>query len=112
MTKLAIVEEREEDKYEHHTVVKCWECDRHQGTEIPDAISDAKVRFILLSSLFSVIPQPQIKSLVDGVMQSWSSARHSGIKAWEEETTPCEHTLTLEQYESGTIPEFGGYESF
>lgn len=32
MTKLAIQQEREEDKYEHTTVVKCWKCE----TEIPN----------------------------------------------------------------------------
>ncbi|KDR73244.1 hypothetical protein GALMADRAFT_100868 [Galerina marginata CBS 339.88] len=90
MTKLAIVEEREEDKYEHVTVVKCWICDSQQGTEIPDAPSN-----------------PKIKSLVDGVMQSMSSARQSEVKAWEEEISPCEHTLTLEQFVSGAIPASG-----
>ncbi|KAJ3513622.1 hypothetical protein NLJ89_g2850 [Agrocybe chaxingu] len=90
MTKLAIVEEREEDKYEHSTAVKCWTCDAQKGAIIPDAGFDSKV-----------------KSLVDGVMQSLSSARQSEVKAWEEEITPCEHTLTLEQFASGHIPASG-----
>ena len=47
MTKLAIVEEREEDKYEHFTTVKCWICDSSKGSEIPNATSDPKVRLIL-----------------------------------------------------------------
>ena len=47
MTKLAIVEEREEDKYEHFTTVKCWICDSSKGSEIPNATSDPKVRSIL-----------------------------------------------------------------
>jgi len=108
MTKLAIVEEREEDKYEYLTVVKCWECDQ-KSAEIPDATSDPKVRLISLSAFLSVILYAQISSLVDGVMQSLSSARQSEVKAWEEDISPCEHTLTLEQYEPGTIPAFGGY---
>lgn len=109
MTKLAIVEEREEDTHEHVTVVRCWQCDRLKATNISDAISDPKVRLIPLPIFVFVMISGQIKSLVDGVMQSLSSARQSEIKAWEEEITPCEHTLTLEQYEPGTIPAFGEY---
>ncbi|PPQ80059.1 hypothetical protein CVT25_001488 [Psilocybe cyanescens] len=90
MTKLEIVEENEEDKYEHVTHVKCWACDSQNGAVVPDALSD-----------------PKIKSLVDGVMQSLSSARQSEVKAWEEEITPCEHTLTIEQFASGHIPASG-----
>jgi ubiquitin carboxyl-terminal hydrolase 5/13 len=44
MSKLAILEERDEDKYEHVTVVKCWTCDVEKGREIPDAVSDSKAR--------------------------------------------------------------------
>lgn len=40
-------------------------------------------------------------------MQSLSSARQSEVKAWEEEITPCEHTLTIEQFVSGHIPAEG-----
>ena len=40
-------------------------------------------------------------------MHSLSSARQSEVKAWEEEITPCEHTLTLEQLVSGPIPASG-----
>ncbi|KAG1814654.1 uncharacterized protein BJ212DRAFT_1512291 [Suillus subaureus] len=65
--KLAINEEREEDKYEHTTVFKCWKCDLQGGKET--------------------------KRLTDGVMLSLSSARQSEVKAWEEEITACEHTL-------------------
>ncbi|KAE9393596.1 ubiquitin carboxyl-terminal hydrolase 14 [Gymnopus androsaceus JB14] len=83
MTKLAIVEEREDDKYEHTTVIKCWKCE----TEIPN---DSKT-----------------KSLTDGVMKSLSSARQSEVKAWEEEILPCEHTLTLEQLAVGPIQASG-----
>ncbi|KAF8905100.1 ubiquitin carboxyl-terminal hydrolase 14 [Gymnopilus junonius] len=90
MTKLAIAEEREEDKYEWVTTVKCWICDSEKGAELPDASSN-----------------PKIKAVADGVMQSMSSARQSEVKAWEEEITPCEHTLTLEQIVSGHIPASG-----
>jgi ubiquitin carboxyl-terminal hydrolase 5/13 len=43
ITKLAIVEDREEDKYEHTTTVKCWKCDSEKGSEIPEAVADPKV---------------------------------------------------------------------
>jgi ubiquitin carboxyl-terminal hydrolase 5/13 len=58
----------------------------------------------LLSSAYHII---QVISLVDGVMQSMSSARQSEVKAWEEEILPCEHTLTLEQLATGPIPVSG-----
>ncbi|OCH88833.1 ubiquitin carboxyl-terminal hydrolase 14 [Obba rivulosa] len=90
MKKLAIVEEREEDKYEYRTAVKCWKCDLQNGAELPEASAD-----------------PRVKLLIDGVMQSMSSARQSEVKAWEEEITPCEHTLTLQQLATGTIPASG-----
>ncbi|KAF8067078.1 hypothetical protein FPV67DRAFT_1497798 [Lyophyllum atratum] len=90
MTKLAIVEDREEDKYETSTVVKCWACDPEKGLEIPEAVKDLKVR-----------------SLVDGVMHSMSSARQSEVSAWEEEILPCEHTFALHQQATGHIPASG-----
>ncbi|THU93425.1 ubiquitinyl hydrolase [Dendrothele bispora CBS 962.96] len=90
MKKLAIVEEREDDKYEHVTVVKCWKCDPTRGVEIPSASND-----------------PKAKSLIDGIMQSLSSARQSEVKAWEEDILPCEHTLTLEQFATGPIAASG-----
>ncbi|KAF9816460.1 hypothetical protein IEO21_04065 [Rhodonia placenta] len=40
MTKLAIVEDRDEDKYEFKTVLKCWKCEPENGLEIPDAMAD------------------------------------------------------------------------
>jgi hypothetical protein len=40
-------------------------------------------------------------------MQSMSSARQSEVKAWEEEISPCEHTLTIEQIVSGPIQASG-----
>lgn len=90
MKKLAIIEEREEDKYEHKTVLKCWQCDPLHGLELPEASSD-----------------PHVQSLVTGVMQSLSSARQSEVKAWEEEIAACEHTLMLEQLETGHIADSG-----
>ncbi|KLO19657.1 ubiquitinyl hydrolase [Schizopora paradoxa] len=79
MTKLAILEEREEDKYEHETIVKCWSCNASEGTKLTN-VTDAKV-----------------KELTDGVMQSMSSGRQAEVKAWEEEIIACEHTVMLQQ---------------
>lgn len=45
MAKLAIMEEREEDKYEHVTVLKCWGCDPENGKELLDVSSSEKVCF-------------------------------------------------------------------
>ncbi|EJD47976.1 ubiquitinyl hydrolase [Auricularia subglabra TFB-10046 SS5] len=75
MTKLAIVAEREEDKYEWTCVLRCWACEAKLLPELGD--------------------DPRVKRLVDGVMQSMSSARQSEVKAWEEEINACEHTLLL-----------------
>ena len=90
MKKLAIIEEREEDKYEHKTALKCWKCDPEGGLELPDASAD-----------------PHVQSIVAGVMHSMSSARQSEVKAWEEEIIACEHTLMLEQLATGPIAASG-----
>lgn len=89
MKKLAIVEDREEDKYEYRTTFKCWKCDSANGLELPDA-SD-----------------PAVKQLSAAVMQSLSSARQSEVKAWEEEIEACEHTLMLQQSTTDHIPTSG-----
>lgn len=88
--KLAIAEDREEDKYEYVTVIKCWKCDPQGGAELPGLTADT-----------------EIQDLIAGVMQSVSSARQSEIKAWEEEILPCEHTLSLQQFSTGHIPASG-----
>ena len=51
MTKLAIIEEREEDKYDHLTSLKCWSCDPQDGVELPEAKDDPKVRVIAFGSI-------------------------------------------------------------
>ena len=45
--RLAIVEEREEDKYTHSTELKCWQCDPSVGKVITDDLSQGKVRHLL-----------------------------------------------------------------
>lgn len=48
MAKLAIVEDREEDKYEHITTLKCWTCDGVSGKELRDAPDSKVLRSIRL----------------------------------------------------------------
>jgi hypothetical protein len=110
MTKLAINEEREEDKYEHASMFKCWKCDPRKGKEV--AIDEVNASIcLLLARPPPLILTPQAKRLTDGVMLSLSSARQSEVKAWEEEITACEHTLCLEQLQSGIIAEEGNEET-
>ncbi|KAI0089709.1 ubiquitin carboxyl-terminal hydrolase 14 [Irpex rosettiformis] len=97
MTKLAVLEEREEDKWEHITVLKCWRCDPSNGLELPElAGTDAETEI-----------GKKAKLLVDGVMHSLSSARQSEVKAWEEEIESCEHTLLLQPEPMGFVEASG-----
>ncbi|KAI0344363.1 ubiquitinyl hydrolase [Trametopsis cervina] len=93
MTKLAIFEEREEDKWEHITIFKCWHCDPSSGLELPN-----------IATTNVAVKAAQLR---DGVMQSLSSARQSEVKAWEEELEACEHTLLLHPEPLGPIEASG-----
>lgn len=74
MKKLAIVEEREDDKYEHSTVIKCWTCDSLKGREIPDATNDAKVRASLV--FISPVRPTKDEPFQDQISVRWSNAVH------------------------------------
>ncbi|RPA79660.1 ubiquitinyl hydrolase [Ascobolus immersus RN42] len=74
ISKLAIDAETEEDIYDTTTTVHCYGCG---GAEVPVTSS--------------------IQPVVDGVMSAMTSARQNEVKAWEQEITPCEHTLCLQQ---------------
>lgn len=78
MTKLSIQEDREEDKYDHITTLRCWKCSDTNGLEV-------------------VPSDPDLTKISNSIMQSMSSARQSEVKSWEVEIVPCEHTLTLQQ---------------
>ena len=82
MTKLAIAAETEADRYDITTRVDCLECN---------------VQDVDKSS-------GKLPEVVDGVMKANTFARQEEVKAWEQEMTPCEHTLCLEQGESKAIP--------
>lgn len=103
MKKLAILEEREEDKYSHETVLKCYSCG---GVELPELSKDPKVGWKNVSvhgTYADFRLRPKVQSLIDGIMTSMSSARQSEVKAWEEDITACEHTLMLDQQATGHI---------
>ncbi|KAI1623627.1 ubiquitin thiolesterase [Exophiala viscosa] len=81
ITKLAIAAETEEDKYETTTTVKCYACqlqdvDKHSGN---------------------------LPAVIHGVMNAMAFSQKEEVKAWEQEFTPCEHTLCLEQHPSRQI---------
>jgi len=75
VSKLAIAAETEEDRYDTETRVCCYDCSL-------DDIDQT-------SGNLTVV--------VDGVKRATTFARREEVKAWEQEITPCEHTLCLEQ---------------
>ncbi|KAF8610742.1 ubiquitinyl hydrolase [Ceratobasidium sp. AG-I] len=85
LKRLAIIEDREEDKYDITTALRCWTCNSFAAPEIT----------------------PFVTPLINGVLASLSSARQSEVKAWEEELEPCEHTLTLDQSTATGAPPGG-----
>ncbi|KAH9959709.1 ubiquitin carboxyl-terminal hydrolase 14 [Russula compacta] len=101
MTKLAIVEEREEDKYEHILALRHYRTAATAATAPPDSST------VLVPTEAITGADSRIRALIDGVMQSLSSARQEEVQAWEEEFLPCEHTLTLAQLTAGHIPAAG-----
>ena len=82
MSKLAIAAETEADRYDYRTRVDCFECARQDIDKNTGKLAD----------------------VVDGVMKANTFARQEEVKAWEQEITPCEHTLCLEQVEAKEIP--------
>ncbi|RUS19947.1 hypothetical protein BC937DRAFT_86662 [Endogone sp. FLAS-F59071] len=78
ISKLAIVPENEEEKYEHLTKVKCYACD---GAEVERTADN-------------------LPAIIDSVLASLTYNKQSEIKAWEQEIVPCDHTRNLVQSES------------
>ncbi|TGZ82661.1 ubiquitinyl hydrolase [Ascodesmis nigricans] len=78
MSKLAIAAETESDKYDTHTAVFCYDCGYKEVERTTGNL-------------------PQV---IDGIMKAMTFATQTEVKAWEQEITPCEHTLCLEQTES------------
>ena len=75
MSKLAIAAETEDDRYDTKTDVRCYEC----NVQDVDPTSG------------------RLPAVIDGVLKANTFARQAEVKAWEQELTPCEHTLCLEQ---------------
>ena len=66
MTKLAIIEEREEDKYDRLTSLKCWSCDPQDGVELSEAKNDPKVRIIAFRSNHRLIKKIHLDKVTCG----------------------------------------------
>lgn len=49
----------------------------------------------------------KLPDVVDGVLKANTFARQAEVKAWEQEMTPCEHTLCLEQETARNIDSQG-----
>jgi len=77
ITKLAIAAETEDDIYDTLTRVKCFSCATSQ-VDLGEKSS-------------------YIDTIVDGVLKANTFARQQEVRAWEQELTPCEHTLCLDQ---------------
>lgn len=75
ISKLAIAAETESDRYETTTRVHCYEC----GVKDVDPKSG------------------RLPAIIDGVLKANTFARQAEVQAWEQEMTPCEQTLCLEQ---------------
>jgi ubiquitin carboxyl-terminal hydrolase 5/13 len=101
MTKLAIIEEREEDKYERVLALRHY----RNGTTASGALDSSATITVPAEGITHA--DQHARTLVDGVMQSLSSARQEEVQAWEEELLPCEHALTLHQLTTGHIPASG-----
>ncbi|ORX99167.1 ubiquitinyl hydrolase [Basidiobolus meristosporus CBS 931.73] len=76
MSKLAIVPENEEDKYETLSKIKCHAC------------GDVEIN-----------AEDNVLPTVEAVLNSLSSSKQSEVKAWEEEIVSCQHTQGLVQEE-------------
>ena len=85
ISKLAIAAETEQDRYDTTTVVKCYECKAE-----------------------NIDPQQgKLAAVVDGILKASTFAKQAEVKAWEQELTPCEHTLCLEQQAARQIESQG-----
>ncbi|KAJ3034419.1 hypothetical protein HDV00_005039 [Rhizophlyctis rosea] len=81
ITKLEIVEDREEDMFDFITTVKCYAC----GGQELDRTQDG------------------LPAVIDSVMMALSAKRQSEVKSWSEELTSCTHTENLAQEEAKTL---------
>ncbi len=85
MSKLAIAAETEADRYDTKTQVRCYECGVNGIESAGGKLAD----------------------VVDAVLKANTFARQAEVQAWEQEITPCEHTLCLEQENARQIDSQG-----
>ncbi|TIB99870.1 ubiquitinyl hydrolase [Wallemia mellicola] len=75
LKKLAIEEERDEDIHSYDYNLKCLEC----------------------NAVYPSTSNSTIESQIDAVVKADSNAHKSEVKAWEEELTGCEHSVSISQ---------------
>ena len=85
MSKLAIAAETEADRYDTKTQIRCYECGVNDIESAGGTLAD----------------------VVDAVLKANTFARQAEVQAWEQEITPCEHTLCLEQDDARQIDSQG-----
>ena len=51
--------------------------------------------------------QGKLPAVVDGILKASTFAKQAEVKAWEQEFTPCEHTLCLQQEDARQIESQG-----
>ena len=51
----------------------------------------------------------KLPAVVDGVLKANTFARQAEVQAWEQEMTPCEHTLCLQQETARKIDSQGAF---
>lgn len=81
ISKLAVLAETDADRYEIETTVKCYEC---QVDDVDQTTG-------------------RLPIVVQGILKANTFSRQEEVKAWEQEFTECEHTLTLQQEPSREI---------
>ena len=87
ISKLAIAAETEADRYDTRTRVDCYEC----GVRDVDQTTGS------------------LPMIIDGILKANTFARQAEVQAWEQEMTPCEHTLCLEQEAARKIDSQGAF---
>lgn len=102
ISKLSIAAETEEDRYETSTKVICYQCKLDQVDS-----SSGKVWFSLTGTISKAHWQLKLSTVVAGVLQAATFARREEVKAWEQELTPCDHTVFLQQESSRNIDSQG-----
>jgi ubiquitin carboxyl-terminal hydrolase 5/13 len=85
MSKLAILAETEEDRYDTSINVVCYECQVENGGQLSGKLS----------------------TVVEGVMKALTFSKREEVKAWEQEFVPCKHTLGFIQLDQSSVSRHG-----